>query len=76
MASKDKLLKRIQNNPKAVSFADLQKLLEYNGFVLDRVKGSHHTFYKGDITFTIPYRKPVKEIYVKIALKFIQGDNQ
>ncbi|PAF50840.1 type II toxin-antitoxin system HicA family toxin [Helicobacter sp. 13S00477-4] len=76
MSSKDKLLKNIQNNPKNVSFEDLKKVLEQNGFILDRAKGSHHTFYKGDITITIPYKKPIKEVYVKMALIYIKGNNQ
>lgn len=76
MSSKDKVLKDIKNNPKGVSFKTLKKVLEQNGFVLKSVNGSHHTFKRLDQRITIPKHKPIKEIYVRLVLKFIQGDNQ
>lgn len=74
VSSKDKLLKNMQNNPKNVSFEDLKKLLKAYGFELRSISGSHHTFKKDSQRITIPYNKPIKEIYVKMVLKFIQGE--
>ncbi|PAF47155.1 hypothetical protein BKH46_05465 [Helicobacter sp. 12S02634-8] len=74
MSSKDKALKNMKNNPKNISFEELKKVLEQNGFVLDRIKGSHHTFYRGNQTLTIPYNKPIKAIYVKLVLSAILGE--
>ena len=33
---------------------DLIKLLERNGWSLDRIKGSHHQMVKGDESVTVP----------------------
>ncbi|MGH2544972.1 MAG: type II toxin-antitoxin system HicA family toxin [Ardenticatenaceae bacterium] len=44
MAQCDKLLRRAQNNPKGVRFADLLKLVKCFGFVFDHQTGSHHIY--------------------------------
>jgi predicted RNA binding protein YcfA (HicA-like mRNA interferase family) len=44
MTQRDKLLAKIQNNPKAATFQELDALLRQHGFVLDRVRGSHHRY--------------------------------
>jgi predicted RNA binding protein YcfA (HicA-like mRNA interferase family) len=44
MAKRSKLLERIRNNPKQVSFHDLRQLLESFGFELDHATGSHYVF--------------------------------
>jgi predicted RNA binding protein YcfA (HicA-like mRNA interferase family) len=59
MSKRRKLLQRIRQNPKNVSFEDLQKLLEMYNFVLKRSRGSHRSF-KGQvggqgILFVVPY---------------------
>ena len=41
---KDKLISKILNNPKDVSFNDAVKCAEWFGFKLDRVNGSHNIF--------------------------------
>jgi predicted RNA binding protein YcfA (HicA-like mRNA interferase family) len=64
---------KIAQNPKNVRFEDLRRLLEDYDFELKRTKGSHHSFvgYVGDekVTVVIPYRRPLKEVYVKNVLK-------
>jgi len=47
MSRRDKLLAKIQNCPKSVRFDELAKVLEWYGFELDRVKGSHHMYLRG-----------------------------
>ena len=37
MSTRDKLLAKIRNNPRAVRFEDLTKVLEWYGFELKRV---------------------------------------
>ena len=64
MPSLDKLIKKLENNPKNASFDDVKRLLLNHGYELDHVKGSHHKFKKGGDTVVIPYHKPIKEIYV------------
>jgi len=44
MSKRDKLRRKLRNNPKGVKFADLETLLIRFGFGLVRVKGSHHFF--------------------------------
>lgn len=72
MSSLDKLIKKLENNPKNVSFDDIKKLLINNGWELNHAKGSHHKFKKGSDSIVIPYNKPIKEIYVLQVLEKIK----
>ncbi|WP_017300438.1 type II toxin-antitoxin system HicA family toxin [Nodosilinea nodulosa] len=73
MSKRDKLRERLKNNPADARFSDIRKLLEYEGFVLDRVTGSHHVFLKDDITFVIPvHNNKVKTVYVKRVIELIE----
>ena len=76
MSKSDKLLQRIRNNPKNVSFSELEKLLFYYGFELRRSRGSHHIYAhteRKELTITIPFKRPhVGAFYVKEALKQIE----
>jgi len=67
----EKLLQKIQNNPKTVRFDDLDKLLTNAGFKKRQSrKGSSHFVYKKDSSMiSIPYNNPyIKQTYVKEAL--------
>jgi len=75
MTKHAKLLQRIRNNPKNVSFKDILIILEDHDFLLDHITGSHHVF-KGyvagtKVTFSIPFRHPLRTVYVKRVLSFI-----
>lgn len=48
MAKKGKLLELLKNSPNNVTFGDIRKLLELDGFILDRISGSHHIFKKDE----------------------------
>ena len=75
MSKSRKLLDRIRNNPKAVSFDDLDKVLRDCGFTCRQPRsGSSHYFYTyGELTLSVPYKRPyVREIYVKHALELIE----
>ncbi|MCZ6106216.1 type II toxin-antitoxin system HicA family toxin [Campylobacter ureolyticus] len=43
-----------------------------NGFKLRGIKGSHHQFTNDKILITLPYNKPIKRYYVKLALETIK----
>jgi len=67
-----KLKRKIEQSPKSVNFKDLQTLLESFGFTLRATKGSHiFVKRKGCQPFSIPFARPLKEVYVKKALSGI-----
>jgi predicted RNA binding protein YcfA (HicA-like mRNA interferase family) len=73
MSKREKLIDRLTNNPHNATFADIRKLLEYEGFFLDLVTGSHHIFKYADTTFVIPvHDNRVKAIYVERILELIE----
>ena len=75
MSKRSKRLDRIRQNPTNVSLDDLRRVLEDYGFVLERSEGSHFTFSviiaNQTKLLVVPYRRPVKPIYVKKALQII-----
>jgi predicted RNA binding protein YcfA (HicA-like mRNA interferase family) len=44
MVKSSKLYERLVANPTAMRFGDFQRVLEAFGFILDRIKGSHHVY--------------------------------
>ena len=75
MSRKDKLIDAIKNNPKNVRFQDLRKILESIGYTAVNNGGSHFVFTKDNaISLTIPYKKPVKVVYVKQVIKIIEEE--
>jgi predicted RNA binding protein YcfA (HicA-like mRNA interferase family) len=75
MSKRKKRLDRIRQNPNNVSLEDLRLVLEDYGFEYKQTVGSHYT-YTVNIggqrkLFVVPYRRPVKPIYVRRALKLI-----
>lgn len=76
MSKREKLRQRIEQHPKNVRFDDLHKLLKSYGFELRRTKGSHHSFIakiaEQEVLLVIPYRQPLKAVYVKQALELIK----
>ena len=75
MDKKDKLLIKLENNPTDATFADIRKLLEEEGFSLDRITGSHHIFRKQGVIFVVPvHKKRVKSVYVKRVIAIIKDN--
>ena len=73
MDKKEKLFLKLENNPNDAMFSDIRKLLEEEGFLLDRVTGSHHIFRKQGVIFVIPvHKKRVKSVYVRRAIAIIR----
>ncbi len=76
MSKKDKLIKAIKNNPTNIKFEDLRKILEGLGYSATNRGGSHYVFTKDNcISLTIPYKKPVKVIYVKQVIQIIEEED-
>ena len=76
MSVYNKLYQKIKNNPKNVSFNELDKLLtRFGGFKRRNPRGgsSHYTYSHSDLSeiITIPKSRPVKPIYIKKALRAI-----
>lgn len=73
MSKKDKLFQKIKNNPKNVKFEILKKLLEECGYKGINNGGSHWVFTKENApSITIPFKKPIKVIYVKHTITILQ----
>ncbi len=72
MSKREKLLARIRNNPRGVTFDELAKVLEWYGFELKRVRGSHHAFRQGPTVIIVARRTPHVHIKaVREALSMI-----
>jgi len=79
VTKREKRVKKLFQNPKTVSFKELDKVLKDSEFTL-RQSGSgssHFVYTKGDIQISVPFRRPfVKEVYVKRVLELIGGENE
>lgn len=75
LTKREKLLQKIKNNPKAIKFEEIDKVLLSVGFERRQPSGgsSHYTYMLDNKTLTIPYKRPyVKVIYIKIAIKILE----
>jgi predicted RNA binding protein YcfA (HicA-like mRNA interferase family) len=70
-----KRLERLREHPKNVSLDELRQVLEDYGFEYRQTVGSHFTFSVeiGGVMklLVVPFRRPLKPIYVKKALELI-----
>lgn len=75
MSRRQKRLHKLRQNPTNVSFEALKQVLEDYGFEHVRTAGSHHTFIAEiddqNWRITVPFRRPVKIVYVRTALSAI-----
>lgn len=75
ISRKEKLIKKMKNNPKSIRFEELDKILNDVGFSCRQPKGgsSHYTYVLEDKLLTIPYNRPfIKVIYIKIAIRILE----
>lgn len=76
MSKRDKLRRKLRNNPNDVTMQEVETLLLRFGFRLERISGSHHIFrYKvgeqlGRIVVPLHGRK-VGAVYVKQAVELL-----
>jgi len=78
MSKRDKRVKKLFQNPKTVSFKELNSVLISFGFEVRQPKSgsSHYVYTKGEVQISVPFKRPfVKEIYVKRVLELIGGEN-
>ena len=76
MASVDKIIEKMKNQPNGIRMPEADKVLTANGYRLDRQKGSHRQYINaaGDV-ITIKDETPLKAVYVKDILSRIgQGE--
>jgi len=78
MTKADKKNQKIRRNQNNIKFQDFVTWIEDNGFVLDRVSGSHHIFVHPTIENPINTQKKkdgtAKAYQIKQAIKIIDGE--
>ena len=69
-----KLLGRLKNSQRNVSYRELRSLLESYGFVLTRSRGSHRVFGypRSPIKLTVVESDEVRPVYVRTAIEKIE----
>jgi len=73
VSKKQKLLERLLQNPKDLRFSELETILIFCGYVIDRYNGKHAIFIKdGYPVLTIPRTDPVKSYLIKQVLTAIE----
>lgn len=76
MSKREKLRRKLRNNPKGATMQEVETLLGYFGFRRTRVSGSHHIFeseaYPEKIAFPLHGRK-VKAVYVRQVVEIIDA---
>ena len=74
MARIEKIIKKMKNQPKGITFTEIKKVLEHYGYKEIRTRGSHHHFQneQGLVT-TVKRENPVDIQAVKDALNRIGG---
>ena len=68
------LYEKLKKSQKNVSFGDINILMEAGGFEHRCRKSSHHVYTHPDLhgiedTVTIPFARPILEVYIKKALR-------
>lgn len=77
MSKWEKLLQRILALSKDLRFAELKKVLESYGYVMQapRSGSSHYTFRKaGCAKITIPKHEPIKRVYVEMVKEIVENE--
>lgn len=75
-----KLYEKINNNSKNISFEEIHTLMIAGGFDHRCKKSSHHIYTHPGLhgiedAVTIPFNRPIKEVYIKKALKKFEEVN-
>ena len=77
MSKLKKLLQKIINNPRAVRFEELDKILIRAGFIKRQpgTGSSHYIYSKGSKRLSVPYNEPhIKACYVELAIEALKGE--
>jgi predicted RNA binding protein YcfA (HicA-like mRNA interferase family) len=72
MASVDKIIEKMKNQPNGIRMSEADKVLVSGGYRLDRQNGSHRQYINasGDV-ITVKDETPLKAVYVKDILSRI-----
>lgn len=72
MASIEKIIEKMKNQPNGIRVSELDKVLTHFGYRLDRQRGSHRQYINelGNV-ITIKDENPLKAVYVKDVLNRI-----
>ncbi len=74
MAKAAKLLEAMRRNPQDWRIEQLQSVAEAHGLVWRQPGSSHVTFrHPGGAMLTVPAKRPIKPIYVKLFVRLIDG---
>lgn len=73
MTNVNKIIDKMNRQPNGIRMAEADKVLQINGYIFSRQKGSHRNYInkKGDV-ITIKDESPLKAIYVKDILSRIE----
>ena len=76
MASVEKLIQKMKNQPNGIAFQEACRVLEARGYRFDRQRSSHCHFVNesGDV-ISIPKRDTIKKVYVDAILERIGETN-
>ncbi len=78
MTKRQKRIKKLFQNPKIVTFKELDRVLQDFGFLMRQPSSgsSHYIYTKEEIQIAVPFKRPyVREVYVKRVLELIGGEN-
>lgn len=72
MANVEKIVKKMQQQPKGIRPEEVEKVLIANGYIPKRQKGSHKHYINADgDVITIKIENPIKVAYIKDVLNRI-----
>lgn len=77
MTNMNKRIRKLFDSPANITIQELQMVLEYFDYKMDRISGSHFIFKskKGEIYPVPVHNNKVKKYYIKKLLKIIYGQN-
>ncbi|GIK65004.1 MAG: hypothetical protein BroJett018_27980 [Chloroflexota bacterium] len=78
MSKREKLRRKLRNNPKDATIQEVETLLSRFGFKLERISGSHHVFRFSDDeqiqvrSISVPlHGRKVKTVYVQQVIELL-----
>lgn len=76
MSKREKLRRKLRNNPKDATMQEVETLLSRFGFKLERISGSHHVFRFSDDeqtqSISVPlHGRKVKTVYVRQVIELL-----
>lgn len=75
MTNMNKRIQKLFDSPANVTIQELQIVLEYFGYKLDRIRGSHFVFKSksGDVYPVPVHGNKIQKYYIKKLLKVLYG---